>query len=118
MTANGSTALRYGTDLVVGMFAGAFGDLLVETFNIPFANDVPRFGAPGKDLSNYEMGAYAISIFLIGAGGVALLTGKRIMGITPDMFFWGAGIGYGTQSYETWLSESLGIRKAMVIPTQ
>lgn len=111
-------ALRYGTDLVVGMVAGAAGDLLVETFNIPFFNDVPRFGAPGKDLSNAEMGGYAVSLFLIGAGGFALLTGRRIMGVSPDMFFWGAGLGYGIQSYETWLSEWLGIRKQMVIPAQ
>ncbi len=110
------SAQRYGSSFLTAMLGAAFFDMLVEILNIPFLNDTPVISPSGKATSNYEMAVYIISVLMIGGGGISLFTGKRIFGLSAEEFFTGFGAAFGTQSYETWLAQQLGLRPQIAVP--
>lgn len=105
---NGNAVGYFVDALVTG--AGAFiGDGIVSYFNVPFLNEAPSGGlGGGGNMSNYEYITYLISLGLVGAGAMSIITRKKIFGFGADALFKGAGAGIGTHFWNTTGSQWVG----------
>ena len=94
--------------LFTGMGVGAFADFLVEILRVPILNDTGTF--INSTMSNFELGAYALSTGGTVAGVAAVGSGSNVGGFTSELLPYFLGFGIGVQQYETWVAEKLGIR--------
>ena len=105
-----SSYLNFASELLMGFIAGAGVDAFVEVTKFPVLNDQAPIGGPG--MTNYEMVAYGIGILASSLGFLTLVTGKGFQfgGVGKELFSSGLGVIVGTNIYENYLAQKLGIR--------
>ena len=99
MTVNGGSAMKYAMEAIGTGIAAFIGDGIVTKLNVPFLNEPTQYGVGSG--TNYEYITYLISLGLVGAGAMSLITKTKIMGFGPDALFAGAGAGVGTHYWQT-----------------
>lgn len=107
MKLNGN-AINYFVDAAMTGVGAFVGDGVVSYFNVPFLNEAPQGGISAGGLSNYEYITYLISLGLVGAGAMSIITKQKIFGFGTDALFKGAGAGIGTAFWQSTGSKWVG----------
>ena len=92
-----------------GIGFGVVVDALVEVSRLPVLNDKGLFG--NDTMSNYEFMIYGITLGGLTASIVDIATNSKPFGFSKDLVPVLAGVMIGTQQYESWIADKIGIRK-------
>ena len=95
--------------MIGGIGFGVVTDALVEVSKVPVLNDKGLFG--NNAMSNYEFLIYAITTGGMVASIVDIATNSKPFGFSRDALPILSGVMIGTQQYESWIANKIGIRK-------